>query len=159
MRNISIHQLAEKCREESEKFRVNMAFEKFLRAVTPSRFDRTFGHLGEILRLFQDCARSVVIDDWRRRKRRKRGLEEMAEQLRAESEEVSVEERAIANVTLDEFCERSRELLKDEQERLAFRLSYEAGLKPADITRLYPKERIVKRLAGDPWLRQWWEGY
>nr|HID12867.1 hypothetical protein [Anaerolineae bacterium] len=190
MRNTSIHQLAEKCREESEKFRqgqasdgrpcfalfrraivdgdqqawnaicdqyrplvvhwlgvgngevevddlVNVAFEKFLRAVAPSRFDRQFGHLGEILRLFHDCARSAAIDDWRRRKRREQGLEEMAEQLRAESEEVSVEERALTGVALDELYRRCRTLLKDEQERLAFRLSSGSFAPSGDATSDY----------------------
>ncbi len=63
----------------------------------------------------------------------------------------------------DYLCRR----LRDEDERLVFRLSYDLGLKPGEIARQYPrrfagaravsriKERIVRRLAEDPMVQKW----
>jgi RNA polymerase sigma factor (sigma-70 family) len=145
--------------------RANRAFAKFWEAVPSETFGK-FDGIGRIMSFLRKCARSVSIDEHRREEKHK--LSVSLESVTAGTGDTTAL-RAIDNVLLQELFERIEGRLRDEQERLVFRLSFQVGLMPRQIAQEYPdqfvdvgevrriKERVVLRLSTDPRLREWWE--
>jgi RNA polymerase sigma factor (sigma-70 family) len=141
---------------------VQRAFEKFLRAVSPQVFARFVG-IGGVLAYLRRCARSVYIDHCRKLDREYLALAALGEMNAPRTD--PAENVALDQVALEQCLEYIGSHLQDAQERLVVYLSFEMGLKPAEIARRYPaqfssprqvnriKERVIRRLSEDPVLK------
>ncbi len=143
---------------------VNEVYGRFWRSLESVPFGERFAELGKILAFLKACARSVRIDGARLEQRRLSRVD-----LETAEAEIDPETggRAVEDIV------EKRELLHyiyrhcSEQERLVIRLSFEDGLRPAQIAAERPdafadvhevrrvKERVVLRLSNDPRLRAW----
>ena len=145
---------------------VNEAFERFWKALSPSRFQH-FSSLDEILAYLKRCAQSVAIDA-RRREERERIRASALAQMRAASAEDQWDplvERILDEIVRKELYERAMASLMDPLERLIFRASFEWDMKPRQIAERWKqmfadaqevsriKERILRRLRRDKVLR------
>lgn len=145
---------------------IQCAFEKFLHALNPETFAR-FSGVESLLAYLRRCARSVHIDRGRKACREQLWLEVWQEEHL--SQPPGQEQAALDRITTEQCVQYILECLQDDQERLVVYLSFEIGLKPAEIARRHPaqfptahdvsriKERIVGRLANDPALRAQYE--
>jgi DNA-directed RNA polymerase specialized sigma24 family protein len=137
----------------------NQVFARFWKAVTPDRFD-AFPSLGAILAYLKRCTQSVAIDA-NRKKERKRAAEAALLQARQTTGESSSMDRVLDEIVSERLYAHATKSLNGTQESLAFRASYEWGLKPAEIARRWTavfadarevsrvKERILRRLRRD----------
>lgn len=145
---------------------IHMAWLKFRAAMHPEALDR-FPGIQSVLAYLRRCVQSVYIDERRREQREQFHLESLplSETTHGRSFETlllekNVRQQAVAYIYAG---------LEDETERLVLSLSFEYDMKPADIAARYPtvfasardvsrvKERVLRRLANDPQLRQWRE--
>lgn len=144
---------------------VNETFARFWQGLRGHDFDR-FPSLEAVLGYLRQCARSLAIDAARRRKQQSAVQEAL--RWTAAVDACAGGEEPLARLCAQELRDWLRGRLRDEQERVAFFLSYELGLRPAEVCArrpdLFPavqtvymvKERIVVRLANDPEVRRWW---
>jgi DNA-directed RNA polymerase specialized sigma24 family protein len=110
------------------------------------------------------CARSHAISAARRQARQHRLEEALA------AEEIGAATRhdnlVLDDLARDEMREYLLSRLRDDDERLVFRLSWDRGLKPEDVVAQFPhrfpdvhqvyaiKERFIRRLAQDPMVQR-----
>jgi len=144
---------------------VNETFARFWQGVRDQDFTSRFPTMKAAMGFLKRCARTLAIDAARRREHQQRIQEALAaEERRAQDPlEDKILNQVFSQERRDYLCRR----LRDEDERLVFWLSWEIGLKPAEIARQYPhrfagaqavsriKERIVRRLAEDPMVQKW----
>jgi DNA-directed RNA polymerase specialized sigma24 family protein len=142
----------------------NQVFVRFWKAVSPDRF-ADFPSLGAILAYLKRCAQSVAIDA-RRREERKQVKEAALFQMRQMTESPSTE-YVLDEIVSEQLYEHVTKSLNGRQESLAFRASFEWGLKPAEIAERWTsvfasaqdvsriKERILRRLRRDTELVEW----
>lgn len=142
---------------------VQETFARLSQAVTAERFTSgEFPTLGGLLAFARRTAINLRINEERRVERERHTLDDWFDQEKAIATSDHLEQ-----VIRQELADHVQGLLKDEQERLVFRLTYEFDLPPREIARRYPrhfkdvdevyrvKERLKKRLKRDPWLRQY----
>jgi len=140
---------------------VQETFARLSQAVTAERFTSgEFPTLGRVLAFVRRIAINLRINEGRQAERERRVLNDWLDQ-----EKVATASDHVEQVIRQELADHVRGLLKDEQERLVFRLTYEFDLPPREIARRYPrhfedvdevyriKERLMKRLKRDPRLR------
>jgi DNA-directed RNA polymerase specialized sigma24 family protein len=149
--------------DEEIDYIVNGAFEKLWLALTPDKFDR-FTDLASLLRYFQRCVYSVIVDHNRRNSPQSVGLETLAQLTDWELDSVEkivtdqLERHRLWHMTLD--------LMQDEKERYVLQASFAYDLKPSEIygskpeqfeskTEVYRiKRNLISRLRRNPTLRQ-----
>lgn len=148
---------------------VNEAFARFCQTLSPDRFEQ-FSSLEEILGYLKRCAQSAAIDA-RRREERERVRESLIIQMReaiAEKRWDSPVEHVLDKVAREELYERALTSLRDSQEQLVFRATFEWAMTPREIARRWPqmfasaqevsrtKERILRRLRRDREIKRLW---
>ena len=149
--------------DEEIDFIVNGAFEKLWLALTPDKFGH-FIDLASLLRYFQTCVYSVIVDHNRRNSPQTVGLETLAQPTDQELDSVEkivtdqLERRRLWRMTLG--------LMQDEKERYVLQASFAYDLKPSEIyaskpeqfeskTEVYQiKRNLISRLRRNPTLRQ-----
>jgi RNA polymerase sigma factor (sigma-70 family) len=147
---------------------VNQVFTRFWKVVHPDRFDE-FSSLGAILAYLKRCAQSIAIDA-RRQEERKQAKEARLFQMHQAAEEQSSSiECVLDKIVSGQVYEHVMKRLNSTQESLAFRASFEWGLKPAEIAKRWTavfanaqevsriKERVLRRLRRDSELIEWLE--
>lgn len=146
---------------------VNETFARFWRAVHQRGFP--FSSLGAVLGYLKRCARTLVIDAARRSDYQQR----VREKLQGVTDPTAppLDNAILGRLSSQEFLSYLYSRLRDEEETLVFRLSYELCFKPREICQHYPqrfphvrqvyriKERILSRLANDPKVRRWRQEY
>jgi RNA polymerase sigma factor (sigma-70 family) len=144
---------------------VTETFARFWQGVRGQDFASRFPTMKAVMSYLKRCAKARAIDAARRREYQQR----IREALAAAGHEADdpLEDKVLKKIFGQELLIHLHSRLQDEDEQLVFRLSYELGLKPAEIARQYPqrfpevqavyriKERIVSRLANDPTLQRW----
>ncbi|HOT93462.1 MAG TPA: sigma-70 family RNA polymerase sigma factor [Anaerolineae bacterium] len=141
---------------------VGEAISKFLKtwAQRDIRLSEHFEHIGGVLGYLRQCVTAAAINHARRGAREQRRIE----WARATQDKVSsspCDETFLDEICAEEQLEAVREWIRtcvtDPQEQLILMLSFERGLSPAEIVRLYPhefptttvvnriKERVCKR--------------
>lgn len=145
---------------------VNETFARFWQGVRNHDFAGRFPTMQEVMGYLKRCARTLVIDTARRNQHQQLIREKLAAQRDAADD--APENRSLERVFAQELRDYLYSRLRDGDEQLVFPLSYDLGLKPREIARLYParfadaravsrlKERIVRRLAEDPMVQKWW---
>ncbi len=141
---------------------IQSALEKFIKSVTPERFERFTG-LECILAYLKRCVRAVAIDRWRQEEREKVALQTLDDNWKTDDPMQSADMR----LEIAECVVYIHSRLHDDQEQAVVRLNLELGLKPAEIAQLYPqlfptvadvhriRERVLRRLADDPVVQSW----
>jgi DNA-directed RNA polymerase specialized sigma24 family protein len=142
---------------------VQETFARFIQAVTAERFTAgEFPVLGSLLAFMKRTAINLRINEERRAKLERHALGDWFEQ-----DQARMTSDYLGRVIRQELADYVRDHLKDEQERLVLRLTYEFDLRPREIAHRYPrhfknadevhqvKERLKKRLERDPLLRQY----
>jgi len=142
---------------------VQETFARFIQMVTAERFTAgQFPALGSLLAFMKRTAINLRINEGRRAEHERRAIGAWLDQ-----EQATTISNHLEQVTRQELAKYVRGLIKDEQERLVLRLTYEFDLPPREIVRRYPrhfkdedevyqvKERLKKRLQRDPRLRQY----
>jgi RNA polymerase sigma factor (sigma-70 family) len=145
---------------------VQGAWEKFFNSVRPERFP-DFVRVGALLSFLKSCVKSVLIDRARVREREQTTLKAWNElEGLAHQESSSPPSGIIDDIVNQQFAEDVYSRLRDDEERLVIVMSFELGLKPREIAERYAerfptakrvsriKERVIRRLAYDPVLRQ-----
>ena len=145
---------------------VHTAWLKFGAAMRPEVLARCPG-IQSVLAYLRRCVQSVYLDERRREKREQAYLESWpaSEPTPGRHFETMVLEETVRHESATYIYAR----LKGEEERLVLVLSFEYDMKPAEIAAQHPtvfasarevsrvKERVLRRLANDPQLRQWRE--
>jgi DNA-directed RNA polymerase specialized sigma24 family protein len=157
------HKAGDIATNEEIDYIVNGAYEKLWAALTPDKFDR-FIDLASLLRYFQTCVHSVIVDHNRRNSPQTVGLDTLAQPMDWELDSVEtivtdqLERHRLWRITLD--------LMQDEKERYVLQASFAYDLKPSEIygskpeqfeskTEVYRiKRNLISRLRRNPTLRQ-----
>jgi RNA polymerase sigma factor (sigma-70 family) len=141
---------------------VNQTFARFWRALPPDRF-KDFPSLDAILAYLRRCAQGMAIDARRREERRLArdvALSQM-QQAAAAGETISPTTQVLDEIVGEQLYGYVAERLNGKQESVAFRASFEWGLRPAEIAERWAdifscarevsrvKERILRRLRRD----------
>ncbi len=142
------------------------AWEKFIHSVTPEKFPR-FANIGALMSFLKRCVKSVLIDRARAKEREQVALEAWGDREGdAMHQNPSSPSGIIDDIVHHQFAEDVYDRLRDEEERLVIFSSFELGLPPREIAKRYSeqfptakhvsriKERVIRRLANDPVLRQ-----
>lgn len=126
---------------------VESAWVKFWQSYTAAKFAGAAGSTSAVLGYLKLCSRSVVLDELRRRARLV-PLEERQHDAEYGMEEPSPVD--IEPIDTPSFWRLIDEHLRDERDRLIVHLTYELGLRPAEIQRrhpdLFPSIRDVYRV-------------
>jgi DNA-directed RNA polymerase specialized sigma24 family protein len=141
------------------------AFARFWQGTRGQDFAGRFPTLGQVMSFLKHCARCLAIDEHRRREHQERIREALAAEPRKTGD--SAEHVFLKRISSQGQRAYLYSKLRDEDERLIFRLVYDLGLKPREIVEQYPhrfptardvyriRERIVRRLSEDPMVQQW----
>src|SRR5262249_52243823 len=97
------------------------------------------GNLGAALGYLKSCARSAVLDQGRRHARRQAHEKQVATVDDVSGDE-ALAEPDLANLDSEAFWAIIAQHLHDERERLLLYLTYELGLRPAEIYQLHPDQ-------------------
>ncbi|MGE0544655.1 MAG: RNA polymerase sigma factor [Dehalococcoidia bacterium] len=131
---------------ESEEM-VESAWVKFWHSYTPDKFAGAAGNASAVLGYLKLCSRSVVLDEVRRRTRYV-SLEDRHYDAEYRMEEASPTD--IDRIDAPAFWRVVEEHFRDDRDRLLVHLTYELGLRPAEIHErhpdLFPSVRDVYRL-------------
>jgi DNA-directed RNA polymerase specialized sigma24 family protein len=152
---------------EEAQFFLNRTFEKMWRGLTPEKF-ATFDDLKSILRYFQMCAHSVVIDFLRRKEQKAlQDSVDEADQVLV-SGETAVEEQLTIELEKQKLWGWLDKQFNDEKERLAIYGIFVLGLKPNEVVGEYgrvfrdvkevyrAKENVVARLRRSDEFKEMW---
>ncbi len=115
---------------------VNAAFAKFSQALTPVKMDN-FDTLAAILKYLKMCVHSVVADEVRSRQARQ--YEETLESIEQEPATDDPADDVVSNLSAQDLWQIIQEELNGEDERVLVYLAYVQGMKPGEITSLYPR--------------------
>lgn len=141
---------------------IQSALEKFIKSVTPERFERFTG-LECILAYLKRCVRAVAVDRWRQEEREQVALQNLGADWKTDAPMQNADTRLEVAECVAYIYGR----LHDDQERAVVRLNLELSHKPAEIARLCPqlfptvadvhriRERVLRRLANDPVVQSW----
>jgi hypothetical protein len=126
--------------DEESQFFVNYAFEKMWRVLTPEKFSK-FPDLQSVLRYFQMCVHSVLVDAMRSREQAELleddpGLEQA---LHSGQGEPGLEDQVLAQTQAEQLWRWLDGRLKTEKERKVVYGSFVLALKPAEVYALYPR--------------------
>lgn len=146
---------------------INQAFTRFWGALSPDRFG-DFPSLETVLAYLKRCAQGVAIDA-RRREEQRRARETALfpmHRVAAAGEMVLLTTQVLDEIASEQLYAYVTERLNDRQESVAFRASFEWGLRPAEIAERWAdvfscarevsrvKERILRRLRRDEGLAE-----
>lgn len=138
---------------------VNQVFERFWRALSPDRFTE-FSSLDAILAYLKRCAQCVAIDNARQQKQ-KRAKEAALLQIETLGKPETSSDSVLDAIVSEQLLEHAVKCLNDSRESLAFRASFEWGLRPSEIADRWAdifasaqevsrvKERVLRRLRRD----------
>jgi DNA-directed RNA polymerase specialized sigma24 family protein len=151
---------------DEEEDCLNVAFERFWRAIGPDRFEH-FAGTASLLRYLKLCVNSVLLDEVRRgRGAQLESLEELALSGREPINPSGGPETLVVDqLTTQKLWSAISEELPDESEWLATYLSLELDMKPSTIHERYPdryptvgdvyrvKRNVLDRLRRSPGIR------
>ena len=113
---------------------VSAAWVKFWHGYTAEKLARANGSIAAALGYMKMCARSAVLDERRRRARVQMHEAPAPDDIHGR---VAEAEPDVALLDSDAFWELIGQHLRDEREQLVVHLTYEIGLRPAEIYGLY----------------------
>jgi DNA-directed RNA polymerase specialized sigma24 family protein len=116
---------------------VEATWVKFWQSYTTAKFAGAADSTSAVLGYLKLCARSVVLDEMRRRARLV-PLEERQHDAESSMEEDS--QIDIEPIDAPAFWRLVEEHLRDDRDRLLVYLTYELGLRPAEIQRRHPEQ-------------------
>ncbi len=149
---------------------IQRAIEKFFQRM--EEHPETFAHLGslaQVLGYLKMCVRSVLVDQHREAERAQREMELWRTSVPSRSP--SSESQVLNPLVRQQCAAHIYASLKDDEERLVIQLNFDLGLKPSEIVARHPerfptvrdvyriRDRVVHRLAHDPFLRSLWADY
>jgi DNA-directed RNA polymerase specialized sigma24 family protein len=138
---------------------VNQVFERFWRALSPDRFAK-FPSLDALLAYLKRCAQCVAIDNARQQEQ-KRAKEAALLQIETLRKPETSSDSVLDVIASEQLFEHAAKCLNDSRESLAFRASFEWGLRPSEIADRWAnvfasaqevsrvKERVLRRLRRD----------
>jgi DNA-directed RNA polymerase specialized sigma24 family protein len=113
---------------------VSAAWVKFWQGYTAEKLAEANGSIAAALAYLKACARSAVLDERRRRARLDAHEEPAPDDVQGRTAEAGAE---VERLDRDAFWELIGGHLRDERERLIVHLTYEIGLRPAEIYGLH----------------------
>ncbi len=114
---------------------VNGAFAKFSQALTPAKMSN-FSSLAAILKYLKMCVHSVVADEVRARQSRQ--YEETLDAIEHEPASDDPADDVVANISAQDLWKIIQGELNGEDERVLIYLAYVQGMKPSEISSMYP---------------------
>jgi DNA-directed RNA polymerase specialized sigma24 family protein len=149
--------------DEEIDYTVNRAFEKLWLSLTPDMFAR-FNDIASLLRYFQMCVNSVIVDHNRRNSPLTVSLEALAQHTGRDL--ASIETTVTDQLERHRLWRTALDLMQDEKERFVLQASFAYDLKPSEIYASKPeqfeskaevyriKRNLLNRLRRNPVLRQ-----
>jgi RNA polymerase sigma factor (sigma-70 family) len=148
---------------EDVDFFVNCAFDRLWTSMDAAKFNE-FDNLSSLLRYFQLCVNSTIVDHLRKHQHPTLDMEEIPNPSVRDMS--SVEEEVTEELESHRLSQMALSLMQDEKERLVLRCSFVYDLKPSEIYALYPqrfedihevyriKRNVLNRLRRHPAMRQ-----